>query len=76
MKKIFAALLISVSAAGCRSLPVPIPDFPSEQLLVNQPAFETAVQQHIIGNCPPDMRGAIMQTDPLGRSRICETKQP
>ena len=73
MKKIFAALLISLSVSGCQSLPIHLPDFPSEQLLVNQPAFETAVQQRIIGNCPAEIRGAIMQADPLGGNRMCET---
>ena len=74
MKNFLAMLLISVLAIGCRSVPIRVPDLPSDQLLVNQATFENAVQERIVGNCPKQTsRGTVLHSEPLGRRLLCET---
>jgi hypothetical protein len=71
MKSFFAVLLISVLTAGCRSLPIQVPDLPPDQLLVNQPIFENAVHQQIIEGCAKTVVVGDLSQSALARNVIC-----
>jgi hypothetical protein len=74
MKRLLAAVLsISALTIGCRSVPIAVPDLPAEQLLVNQPTFENAVQQKISESCiKGKVAGPRVAIEPLGKSVLCD----
>lgn len=76
MKRLLAvALSISALTIGCRSLPIAVPDLPSDQLLVNQATFEAAVQQRILGSCTKaNGQLGIPQTESRGKSVLCDSQ--
>jgi hypothetical protein len=77
MKRLLAIVLcMSALSAGCRSVPIAVPNLPAEQFLVNQPTFEHAVNQRILGNCEKGrIPGTFSQYELLGRSVLCGTKR-
>ena len=77
MKKLLTTVLgISALTVGCRSVPIAVPELPAEQLLVNQANFENAVNRRILGSCEKsNVPGMISQTEPLGKTVLCDTRR-
>lgn len=77
MKRLLAVVLsISALSAGCRSVPIAVPNLPADQFLVNQPTFENAVNQRILGNCEKGrIPGTWSQNELIGRSVLCDAKR-
>ena len=74
MKTLLAGVLFIVaSTIGCRSLPIAVPDLPPDQLLVNQPPFESALQQRIAAQCAAkENLNRVPQGQTLSRKALCE----
>lgn len=71
MKSFLAVLLISALTAGCRSLPIQVPDLPPDQLIVNQPNFENAVHRRIIEGCAKNVIARDISQGAMTRSALC-----
>ncbi len=77
MKKLIGlALSFSALTVGCRSAPIAVPELPADQLIVNQPHFEKAVQARIIGHCAMLKEPAApREVGPISRNVLCRTAQ-
>lgn len=77
MKRLLAAAIVVSGLAGCRSVPIAVPDLPSDQLLINQPVFESAVQQRMFGNCVKgNVQLTLAQAESLSKSIVCDMLKP
>lgn len=74
MKRLLAvAISLSAMTIGCRSVPITVPDLPAEHFLVNQPTFESAVQQKISASCTKaKVSAARSSVEPIGKSVMCD----